>query len=131
MRSEVNFADGDAHAPSTLIAAWDTPTCCRRSMIALALELPALISRCATRAFLYACSVLVRSRWLIRLLRVNEYATAARNVDSSNAPMMNIDMMRVRSPNLAGRHLAKSPTASSTSTSSRLDADGVVRDGHD
>ena len=50
MTSEVNLADGDAQAPSTLIAACVTPTCCSRSMIALALELPALISRWATRA---------------------------------------------------------------------------------
>ena len=103
----VNLAECDAQAPSMLIAAWATPTCCRRSMIALALVLPALISRWATRALRYASSVLDCSRWFNRLLRVKEYATAARKVDSSNAPMMNIDMIRVRSPNLAGRHLLK------------------------
>ena len=41
-------------------------------MIVLALVLPVLISRWATRASLYAYTVLVRSRWLSRLLRVKE-----------------------------------------------------------
>jgi hypothetical protein len=70
--SGVNLAECDAQAPSTLIAAWATPTCCRRSMIALALVLPAMISRWATRAFRYASSVLERYRWFNRLLRVKE-----------------------------------------------------------
>ena len=81
---------------------------------------------------MYACSVLVRSRWFKRLLRVNEYATAARNVDSNNAPMMNIDMMRVRSPNRAGRHLANSPSAPRrTAPRARLDATASWAIGHD
>src|SRR3954451_16290901 len=111
MTSDVTLPEADTNSPLTLIAAWVTPTCCSCSRIALALALPALISRWATAALRYACCVLVRSRWFKRLLRVNEYATAARNVDSNSAPMMNIDMIRVRRPNLAGRHLVNSPSA--------------------
>ena len=68
--SDVNLADGDAHAPSMLMATWPTPTCCRRSMMVLALVLPVLISRWTMLALRYACSVL-------RALTLVEEAAAA------------------------------------------------------
>ena len=74
-----------------------TPIERRRSTAACADGLlPPLSSFWATCACPYACSMPALSRWLTKLLRVNVYAAVARNADRTRAPMLNIDMMRVR-----------------------------------